>query len=481
VAARKNKATPGQVLVDQLAMGVRQAESAPRAGARELPVVHGLTFKGECLNLENVLVQAGDILVETGRVYSYGTSIVMEKPVPGEAVPGRVTLFSGKAEVGAEDNLANLFVCSEYPLGRAIQFSPQRGFVDVLLRSEPFVDRLPRIRQYARAPVFDSEFKLRGPGWHPDTGILVHGPQVDPAPFVLGGKDTPVLHRLPPHLRELLRDFCFATPADLANTVAMLLTGLLVNHFVQEPKPLGILDGNQPSVGKTWLCRTIGIVLGGTDPDLILYTPDDEELAKRLCATLVAGRDRVLVFDNARTKGGAVLESAAIEKNCVAPEISLRILGKSRNLTKPNDLLWFITMNRTRANSDLVSRCLPIRLEYEGDPKDRTFLGTSPLDYARDHRLALLGELAGMVMHWVQRGRPVGNYAHRCGPWAKTIGGIMMACGFPEFLGNLAESASDFSTELDDLSALAEAAAQVGRPFAYLSDTSSSTSNNLPE
>ena len=44
------------------------------------------------------------------------------------------------------------------------------------------------------------------------------------------------------------------------------------------------------------------------------------------------------------------------------------------------------------------------------------------------------------------------------------IGGILQSAGFPEFLANLGEAAASFNQVLDELAALAEAAAAAGGP-----------------
>jgi hypothetical protein len=146
----------------------------------------------------------------------------------------------------------------------------------------------------------------------------------------------------------------------------------------------------------------------------------------------------------------------------MAPEISLRILGRSANYTRPNDVQWIITMNDTRTSPDLVSRSLPIQLSYEGKPEDRVFNGPDPITYARAHRPEILGELAGMVLHWVQRGRPSGRRPHRLHQWAAIIGGILASAGLPEFLADAAETAVTFDSMQDELAALAEAAIRAG-------------------
>ena len=358
--------------------------------------------------------------------------------------------------------LANLFVC-EYPPaepdGEVLQFAPPKGVVELLLNSEPTRQTLPRIETYATRPVFDADYGFRGSGWYPDQGILVHCDDIDPMFPAQVPTAERALDRLPPMLRTLLGGFCFRADADVTNTVGAMLTGLLANHFLTTSKALVLMDGNQPGIGKTWLARAIGIILDGAEPDLIHYTPDDEELAKRICATLKA-RSQTLVIDNAKIKANTAISSPVLEANSMAPHISLRILGQSTNMTRPNDLLWIVTMNDTKTSPDLVSRGLPIRLFFEGNPGERQF-GQDPLVFAATHRSELLGELAGMVVRWVQAGRPRFGHRHRCAEWAAVIGGILQVNGLPEFLANMNEAAGDFNAELEGLAALAEAAMEV--------------------
>lgn len=452
----------GSELADRLAQGIQEAERAPLPGARQLPMLHSLTRRGEFTQpQENVLAQAADLLAQSGRVYVYGDAVMMEIGRLDAGGARLVPLRTGLGvEGGAEDWLSNLLLCQD----NGAQFPLPRWFVDVLLRCEPALARLPRILLYALRPVFDEGFALQGPGWHPQVGILVHAPDVEPVLHEPGPADGPALDRLPPHLRALLGGFCFRTDADLANTVGVLLTGMLVNHFITPGKAVVLVDGNQSNLGKTWLIRAVGIVLDGIDPRLIPYTADDEELQKKICARLRESRQSVLIIDNAKVVSGSTVTSPVIEANSMAPEVSIRILGVSENYTRPNDLLWALTMNDTRTSPDLVSRGLPIQLFYEGRTEDRTFAGPDPLEYAREHRLEILGELAGMVVRWNQQGRPDGQRAHRCHYWARVIGGALETAGLPEFLANAGTAAATFNTALDELAALAEAVIAAGGP-----------------
>src|SRR5262249_44180899 len=154
------------------------------------------------------------------------------------------------------------------------QFPLPKWFGDLVLRSELLPPRLPRIQHYARRPMFDFDFNLRAPGWHSEVGYLIHGEEVEPVPHAPADTDAPAIERLPHHLRILLGEFCFRSDADAANTVAMMLTGLLANHFVDVLKAIFLIDGNQPGLGKTLLVRVVALILDGVDPRLTGFTND---------------------------------------------------------------------------------------------------------------------------------------------------------------------------------------------------------------
>lgn len=444
----------------------RELERALGAGARDLPRLLGLHPNGTAIvPIENIYAEATQVLIKTGKVYLYGENVVMETGASDILSLQRLTMGCELAS-SAQALLANHITCQT--AGDApTYFPPPRNFVATLLVRGPTRDALPRITAFARRPVYDPSFVLCGPGYHVQQEILVHG--LDIEPVLRGDVDDgrPIRERLPPHVRTLLSGFCFREDADVANSLAALLTGALSNHFVRQPKASINVDANQVGVGKTWLALATGEVLDGQVPDLIHYANNDEELAKRILANLMQRPTSVLIVDNAKNRGGIEISSTCIESNSMAPNITLRILGKSQNYTQPNDVLWFLTQNQTKLGPDLTSRGMPIRLFYEGNPDQRVFEGPNPLNYALEHRAEILGELFGLVERWKSLGRPLGTRRHRCDFWAQIIGGILQACGFPEFLGNAAQAAAEFNTELGDLAALAERVVRNGLTAAY--------------
>jgi hypothetical protein len=473
---RQTTNSRGDKLERRLTQAIQGLAMAPLDGARNLPIVRNVRQGGSILgNAENKLLEVTSILIESRAVFSYENSVVMEYS-DGDGKRLVHLTMGGELWNSARSRLANLFICeSRTPGDIAVQFPPPDKLVEHVLNRQPTLDALPRIRTYARRPVFDSQFRLCQNGWNEREGILVHGVEVDvegPHQPLSGSR---VIDRFPPFLRALLGEFCFRNDEDAANALGVLLTYLLMNHFVQECHPIVLIDGNQVGVGKTMLAQVFGAVMDGYIPQHISYTDNEEELVKRIVATLMDGQQSTLIFDNAKVaRGATTISSPAIESNSMAPILSLRKLGTNTNYRKPNDILWTLTMNDTSVSPDIVSRGVPIRLAYDGDAKQRTFRQQKPLGFALEHRSEILGELISMVLRWTDQGRPVApEIKHRLPHWAQTMGGIMLTNGFPEFLKNLDESSYEFNSELEELTALAQEAIS-SKKFHYIKSSTTS-------
>jgi hypothetical protein len=294
--------------------------------------------------------------------------------------------------------------------------------------------RLPRIALYSHNPVYTEDWRLVAPGYDAQSEIYYAGPEIEVRP------DTE-------HLDRLLREFCFQTPGDRTNYIGMLLTALLVPRFIGA-KPAVLLSGNQAGLGKSVLAQIVAILRDGHPVETASYNPNDEEFEKRL-GSIVHRGVTTLVIDNAKSSGrNPRIESACLERSITDPILSFRLLGHSRDIRVENSHLFCLTANTPEISRDLVTRSVVVNLYHEGDPARRTFDMADPEEYAQTHRLELWGELVGMVERWKAAGSPLAQTHNRFNKrgWGDIVGGILEACGEPDFLAN-AELAA---LELDD-------------------------------
>ena len=399
---------------------------------------------------QGFIEEAARVLAASDRVFRRGDAIVFDVRVR----QGRrlITLADGqKVDSCAAAHLAHLLAVGvqeeEKPPVQSL-ITPR--LVNILLVSERLGQELPQIRTYGQRPVYDEQFRLWGPGWHEEAGILVHGPAVEPRPWSPAAPLAErALDRLPPRLRELLGEFPWASDADLTNAMALLVTGILTHSFVETGKPLGLIQANQPAAGKTYLADIMGKLLDDLAPPRIAKATD-AELSKRLCAHVRTEQTGLILFDNLRGR----LDSPLIEQLTCAPVLSFRIMKQSATVTVPNTYLWLITSNGLQPTPDLISRTVPVRLYFEGQADKRKFAG-DPLRMVREQRLEILAELYGLVETWKAAGRPLGDQCHRCGIWAQVLGGILGVAGLPEFLTNVEDAANALDENLQALAALA--------------------------
>jgi hypothetical protein len=290
--------------------------------------------------------------------------------------------------------------------------------------------RMPEIKLFTRNPVYTEDWRLVAPGFDAQSGIYYTGQVVE------SRKGTP-------HLDALLQDFCFKAPADRTNYIGVLLTAVLIPHFIGA-KPAALFNGNQPGLGKSILAQVMAILRDGHPTETASFNPNDEEFEKRLGAIVRRGVTTIII-DNAKGQGRKPrIESACLERSITDAVLSFRLLGKSQEIRAENSHIFCITANTPDVSPDLVSRSVVINLEYEGDPKRRAFRVADPEGYAEQHRFELLGELIGMVERWRAAGMPRANVNTRFNKrgWGNIIGGILQSNGEPDFLANAEEAAA---------------------------------------
>ena len=452
----KRSSSRGEDLERRLEEGGRAIDRAPVQGARQTVMLSGVRKDGSCnTSIGNVLVALSATLNESKRVFVLHTEVVMVSG--GEQPRLKAITENGDIKKGASAVLSNLVNCQvENPRTNVnVEFPLPYQFLQTALSDEALLASLPSIKLYARRPVFDSNFAFCGPGWHPESQYLVHCDAIElavPSPAMDAER---VLDRLPPLLREVLADFPFKSEVDLINAVGAILTGLIVNHFILDGKPLFVLDGNQPGVGKTLFAQVIATLLDGKASGVIRYTSDEAELEKQICAVTRKWQVSVLVFDNARDRCGEIANTT-LEALCSASELNLRVLGTSTMHTRPNDLLWFLTMNQTKLAGDMMARACPIQFHVDGNPVEREISHYGLIRFVQENRNELLAEALGMIEQWNAAGRPLSDITHRHKDWARTIGGVLEANRLNGFLSNLNEAKTEFSVESQEFSALAQ-------------------------
>lgn len=375
------------------------------------------------------------IIVPTERFFQQGKDLVyVQKGRPpvvlnDHNLPGILSSYLELALLKATDagNEFERYTVLSLELARAFLVAPSVGH------------RLPVLTSYVRSPVFDREWRFIARfGYHPESGIFYDGPPVVPR----GGSTA---------IAAAVNDFRWKADADRVNFVGAMLTGLTMPHW-SLGHPFLAINGNKPGVGKSTLANVLAIVTEGALPSAITLTANDEEFEKQIATRVEAG-DRVVVVDNAKSRGP--ISSAVLERSITAPRLNFRRLGSNTSISRPeNDVLFVLTMNVTQLGADLRRRALPLNLEVTGNVRNVPYAAKRLERDVLAARLDILAELAGMVESWLaaEKPMPVTPARHstdQC--WAETIDGVLQHAGFEGFLSNLSESEHAFDEDYDAL------------------------------
>lgn len=299
----------------------------------------------------------------------------------------------------------------------------------------------PPLRGISQAPaVREDGTVIELAGYDPDLAIYMRPTQ-------------PVSHQVPPKpspkdvqtakmwlLDALLEGFDFASQADRANALALLLTGVMRwGPCSEDLIPLAVLDASMQGTGKGTLAAVVSAVWGGSGA-LATYPESERELKLSITSVLMTDTP-VVIWDNVERD----IDSAALAGLLTGRIWSDRILGGNEYASLPNDRLWMVTGNNIKLGRDLPRRSIWIRQEPKVNPTtgQRDFKIPNLLQWLDKNLGTIWWALLTLVRHWAAQGMPdaqsqAARSTSTFDDWARKVGGILEACGVEGFLENRA-------------------------------------------
>jgi hypothetical protein len=298
--------------------------------------------------------------------------------------------------------------------------------LDSMLKSESFLTEFPTVDHVTAHPVYMADWSISQPGFN-DGGagnrILFTGQSIDPAASLKT-------------INLFLDVMAFASEADRTNAVAAALTVLFRDRW-PGGKPIILATGTKSHSGKD---TSIDFAVGLAVKVSISYQHEDWALERCFVGAAKSCPDAgVLVVENARLGGRqGKIASGFLERFVMDPEPMLFSTGTGKPVRRRNDLVLAISTNFGAVSEDLLNRSLPIHLAPRGDVADRQCpIGNPKYDFLPANKEKITAELLGMVQRWKAEGMPLDeSVRHPFSLWAKTVGGILKANGFKDFLGN---------------------------------------------
>ncbi|WP_096700144.1 PriCT-2 domain-containing protein [Magnetospirillum sp. 15-1] len=216
--------------------------------------------------------------------------------------------------------------------------------------------KLPVLTGIINAPTLRADGSLLDqPGYDAATGLL-YDPQGRFFPTIPAHPDRGLALSALRFLRGVIETFPFVTGADRAVALSGMLTAT-----IRRSLPAAPLHGfNAPTAGsgKSLLVDIASMIASGRPAAVIAQGKTEEEMEKRLGATLIAG-DPLISIDNCEIGLGGELLCQVLTQ----PMLKVRLLGKSLNIEVPSTAMVFATGNNLTVVGDMTRRAIRCTLD----------------------------------------------------------------------------------------------------------------------
>lgn len=310
-------------------------------------------------------------------------------------------------------------------------------------------EELPAAPEVIYTPLYTGDGSLMvTPGWWPAHDILMAntGFRVDeiaPEPTVEEVEEAVLWLRT-----EVFGDFPFLDydltgkerrePSE-ANAFAMLLTPFM-RRMITSCTPVFFINKPTPGTGGTLLGKIPMILFDGFESAPMRYTQSEEEMQKAITAAIMETRSH-LFFDDVRE-----FNNRQLLQSITAKEIGGRVLGMSKNITRPNLFGWIATANNADVRGEMERRVCWIRMNAKTpDIQKRKFRHSNFDQFLMENRAVAVKHILTMIEYWLSVGAPRFTDRKRASfeDWSEKVGGVLMVCGVTGFLDNRRVLAQD--------------------------------------
>lgn len=362
----------------------------PTAEARGRPIIRHAA--GE---MNRIADCSEHVLAQEGGYYQSGNAIVTIRanPVTGQVWTEQAT------EQSLTRSLSALADWMKYD-GRSqkwVRCDPQPRNVQMLLRAQHYA-HLPALEGIARQPYFraDGSFSTAA-GYDPEARTFG---SFDPAAYTLPEPSEAAAREALAHLKGILEEFPFASEADRAAALCLMLTATVRSSLPFAPA--FNITASGPGSGKSYLAAVAAPFAGPGDPMNISYPTTAEEATKALLAALIP-KPAVILFDDMQTDWKA---HGMINRVLTSRSVSDRLLGSNRTQTVSTACLFIGTGNNVAPERDMRRRVITIYLAPDSEtPATLTYNGR-PAELVAANREKYVACALTIIRAWQAAGSP---------------------------------------------------------------------------
>lgn len=230
-------------------------------------------------------------------------------------------------------------------------------------------------------------------------------------------------------LKDLLTEFSFVQPHDMAAALAMMLTAAIRPSL--SVAPMAHIKAHQIGSGKSYLSSLIAAFASPSKPTAYTFPANDEECSKLLLAALFES-PATIMFDNLTSDlfPFKTLCSALTEEHLTG-----RILGSSTTRTVGTKTLFLSSGNNVDPVKDMTRRTITISLDPQLElPASRSFKG-DPCSLVLTNRPQYVALALTIVTAYIEAGcpkqpnlPPLGGFDE----WTKLVRAPLVWLGLPD-------------------------------------------------
>jgi putative DNA primase/helicase len=206
-------------------------------------------------------------------------------------------------------------------------------------------------------------------------------------------------------LRDVIKTFPWSELHDEAAALATMLAS--VSRPAMKKAPLILVSAPAPGSGKAILGKALARFAQEKDVTSGVLPVDDEEIEKRLIASLLESPSVMFFEEIGDGKAGQEIDSASLRNLATAEVMEGRLLGHSKKALVSTCTNVIITANNAIAGADSARRILEIRLDPKCEtPAARVFKGPMPDAIVLTRRRELVAAVMTVQAAFLHAGCP---------------------------------------------------------------------------
>ncbi len=281
----------------------------------------------------------------------------------------------------------------------------------MIATSTAFRESMPPINVLTRCPVQVERggSLVQVAGYDRESGIYAAGKPADPV-------SVDEARRL---LHETLKDFKFATRADLARALAAMITPALVfGGLLRGRAPVDLGEADSSQTGKGYRNKLTAALYSQSVKTVTQQKSGVGGLEESFNTALIRGAN-FIALDNIRGR----IDSPAFESFLTEDSYSARMPYREPVEIDPRRVVIMFTSNKADVTPDLANRssCTRILKQVDGYTF-ATYPEGDILEHVRANQARFLGAVFSIVKAWYDAGRPrTTESRHDFRPWAQTL------------------------------------------------------------